>query len=87
MKQYRLPVTMHQPSTDTENKYMAEVPILPGCRAWGDTPAEALENLHSVAGEFIRSFKEHSNPLPKAVEKTAYEVLGPRISTEVAVFL
>lgn len=30
MKQYRLPVIMHQPSDKTENKYMAEVPILTG---------------------------------------------------------
>ena len=45
MKQYRLPAVMYQPSEDTECKYMAEVPALPGCRAWGDTPAEALEYL------------------------------------------
>lgn len=68
MKQYRLPVIMHQPQEDTENKYMAEVPILPGCRAWGDTPGEALENLRSVASEFILSYREHEQSLPKAVE-------------------
>ena len=68
MKQYRLPVVLHQPGEETENKYMAEIPLLKGCRAWGDTPAEALENLRSVASEFIRSFKEHGQCLPKAVE-------------------
>lgn len=31
MKLYRLPVVMHEPSDNTEDKYMAEVPILPGC--------------------------------------------------------
>ena len=87
MKQYKLPVTIYQPGEDTENKYMAEVPILPGCRAWGDTPAEALENLRSVAGEFILSFKEHKQRLPKAVEETAYELVGPKTSTEVTVYL
>jgi predicted RNase H-like HicB family nuclease len=87
MKQYKLLVIMHQPSEDTENKYMAEVPILTGCRAWGDTPAEALENLRSVAGEFIRSFKEHGQRLPKALEETAYELVGPKASTEVTVYL
>lgn len=87
MKQYKLPVIIHQPSEDTENKYMVEVPILPGCRAWGDTAAEALENLRSVAGEFIRSFKEHGHHLPKAVEETAYELVGSKVSTEVTIYL
>ncbi len=87
MKQYRLPVIMHQPSEDTENKYMAEVPLLTGCRAWGDTPAEALENLRSVAGEFMLSFKEHGQRLPRAVEDTAYELVGPKVATEVTVYL
>ncbi len=55
MKLYKLPLLMHEPSEDTEDKYMAEVPALPGCRAWGDTATEALENLHSVAAGFIES--------------------------------
>ena len=87
MKQYKLPVIIYQPGEATENKYMAEVPILTGCRAWGDTPAEALENLRSVASEFILSFKEHGQHLPKAVEETAYELVGPKASTEVTVYL
>ena len=87
MKQYKLPVIMHQPTEETENKYMAEIPLLTGCRAWGDTPAEAMENLHSVAGEFIRSIKAHGERLPKAVEETAYELAGPKVATEVTVYL
>ena len=87
MKQYRLPVTLHQPSQETEFKYMAEVPILPGCRAWGDTPAEALDNLQSVAGEFILSYQKHGHALPKAVEESAYELVGPKVATEVTVYL
>ena len=87
MKQYKLPVIMHQPTEETENKYMAEIPLLTGCRAWGDTPAEAMENLHSVAGEFIRSIKAHGERLPKAVEETAYKLVGPKVATEVTVYL
>jgi predicted RNase H-like HicB family nuclease len=87
MKQYRLPVTVHQPGEETDNKYMAEVPILPGCRAWGETPAEALENLRSVAGEFILSYQEHGDVLPEAVEETAYELVGQKLSAEVTVYL
>jgi len=86
MKQYKLTVIVLEPSADTENKYLAEVPLLKGCRAWGDTPAEALENLRSVAAEFIKSFKEHGHRLPKAVEETAYELVGPKVSTEVSIY-
>ena len=42
MKHYKLRYVMHDPSEETENKYLAEVPALPGCRAWGDTPEDAL---------------------------------------------
>jgi len=86
MKQYRLPVIMYQPTEETENKYMAEIPLLTGCRAWGDTPAEALENLRSVAAEFIKSFKEHGHHLPRAVEDTAFELVGAKVATEVSVY-
>ena len=87
MKQYKLPVIMYQPSEETENKYMAEIPLLNGCRAWGDTPAEALEILRSVAAEYIRSYKEHKQRLPRAVEDTAYELVGPKAADEVTVYL
>lgn len=61
--------------------------MLPGCRAWGETPAEALDNLESVAGEFIQSYLEHGDPLPKAVEASAYEVVGAKLTTELTVYV
>jgi predicted RNase H-like HicB family nuclease len=87
MKQYKLAVIMHQPSEETENKYMAEIPLLIGCRAWGDTPDEALEILRSVATEFIRSYKEHKQRLPREIEDAAYELVGTKATTEVTVYL
>ena len=30
MKWYKLSYVMHEPSEDTEDKYMAEIPALPG---------------------------------------------------------
>jgi predicted RNase H-like HicB family nuclease len=67
MKQYRLPVMISRPSAETENKYMAEVASLPGCRAWGDTPEEALDNVRSVASEFIQSYEAHGQQGPEGV--------------------
>ncbi len=73
MRLYKLPVVLYEPSEDTEDKYMAEVPILSGCRAWGDSPSQALENLHNVARAFIQSYKEQNDPLPPEVDATAIE--------------
>ena len=70
---YRLPVVMKSPSEETEDKYLAEIPLLPGCRAWGDSPAQALEYLQSVATAFIESYKSHGDPLPPDVEARAVE--------------
>ena len=51
----------------TEDKYMAEIPVLPGCRAWGDTPSETLENLQSVAAATIEVYGERGYELPAEV--------------------
>ena len=71
MTLYRLPFVMHEPSEESENKYMAEIPTLSGCRAWGDTAAEALENLQSVAAAFIESYKAKEDSLPAEIVDTA----------------
>ena len=86
MRQYRLPAIMHQPCNETENKYMAEIPVLEGCRAWGDTPSEALQNLRDVASSFILSFKELKQVLPPAVEEKAYELDGSEDASEVTIY-
>ena len=59
---------MHEPSEETEDKFMAEIPALRGCRAWGDTSAEAIENLQGVAAAFIESYREWGDELPSEVE-------------------
>ncbi len=67
MNLYKLAFVMHEPGYETEDKYMAEIPALPGCRAWGDTADDALENLRSVAAAFIESYKEWGDDLPSAI--------------------
>ena len=67
MKHYKLRYVIHEPSGKTEDKYMAEIPALPGCRAWGDTPEDALDILQSVAAAFIESYMDHGNELPTEV--------------------
>ena len=85
MKLYRLALVMHEPSEDTENKYLAEVPALPGCRAWGDTAAEALRNIQGVAAAFIESHHCRGDSLPSEVEDAALETGGTGLLSEVLV--
>ena len=63
-KQYKLPYVLREPSEETEDMYLAEVPVLPGCRAWGATAEEALFNLEGVAADFISSYEDHGDELP-----------------------
>ena len=71
MKHYKLRYVMHDPSEDTEDKYMAEVPALPGCRAWGDTPEDTLDILQSVAAASIDVYIERGYELPRVVTSAA----------------
>ena len=64
MKNYRFVCTVRDPSEETEDKYLAEIPALPGCRAWGDTKAEALDYIRSVAVAFLESYEENGDALP-----------------------
>ena len=64
MKSYRFVCTVRGPSEETEDKYLAEIPALPGCRAWGDTEAEVLDYLQSVAAAFLESYEENGDNIP-----------------------
>ena len=71
MKQYKLAYVMYEPADSTEDdKYMAEIPALPGCRVWGDTPAETLYILEGMAEAYIQSCLEHGDLLPPGVVAT-----------------
>ncbi len=70
MKHYKLRYVMHDPSEETEDKYLAEIPALPGCRAWGDTTEEALDILASVAAASIEVYMERGYELPAEVKSS-----------------
>lgn len=67
MELYRLRFVLRDPSDETEGRYLAGIPDLPGCRAWGDTRAQALESLQGVATAFIESYRDRGEPLPEKV--------------------
>ncbi len=70
-KPYKLSVVTHVPSEETEDKYLAEIPALPGCRAWGDTAEDALDILQSVAAATIKVYQERGYELPAGLEETS----------------
>ncbi len=85
MKLYKLPIVLYEPSEDTNDLYMAEVPVLPGCRAWGETPSQALGYVQGVAEAFIESYHDRGVPLPEDVESLAVETTGAVVPGEIMV--
>ncbi len=61
---YRLDYVLHPPQESEGGMYVAEVPALQGCMAWGDTPAETLHELLDVARMLIAIRKERGEPIP-----------------------
>ena len=70
MKQYKLAYVMYEPCEDTNDLYMAEIPAMPGCRAWGESPGETLYNLEGTAEAFIQSYLERELELPCGVAES-----------------
>lgn len=48
-----------------DNAFIAEVPELPGCAAYGKTRREALKNVEVVIQEWIETAKELGRPIPQ----------------------
>ena len=84
MKLYKLPFIIKEADEDSGGKFVAEIPSLPGCRAWGDSAPEAVENLQSVTAAFIESHKAHGDLPPAEVEAVSVEA-GARTVSELLV--
>lgn len=61
---YQFTANLYEPSEDTGWLFMAEVPELPGCRAWGESPHEVADYLHSVVVGFVQLYQEQGRPIP-----------------------
>ena len=66
MELYQLEYVLHEPCEEQGWFYMAEIPDLPGCRAWAETANATLAELPTVAEQFILSYKERANLCPRA---------------------
>ena len=81
MKNYRFVCKVRDPSEETEYKYLAQIPAMPGCHAWGDTKAEALELIHSVAVALLESYEENCDELPPGVLAAEVALMEPSKDT------
>lgn len=70
MELYQLDYVLHEPCEDQGGLYMAEVPELPGCRAWAETANAALAELSIVAEQFLLSYKDRGKPLPARIARS-----------------
>ena len=85
MKLYKLPIVLYEPSEDTNDMFMAEAPLLPGCRAWGETPSQALEYIQGVAEAFIESYNELEQPIPPELEEMVLKSDGVTVKAEIVI--
>ena len=68
MKTYIFKVEVEQ---DEDGRWGADIPVLPGCAAWGYSREEALEALQDTAQAFLEVMMEHNDPLPPEAEEEA----------------
>ncbi|MDO4438211.1 MAG: type II toxin-antitoxin system HicB family antitoxin [Eubacteriales bacterium] len=58
--------------SEDDNKWIVDVPELPGCMADGSTPAEALENIEQIIIEWLETAKELERDIPEPKGRLLY---------------
>ena len=61
---------------DHDGRWGADVPVLPGCNAWGYTKEEALEALRVNTQDFLEVMEEFNDPLPTEAEEETRSMSG-----------
>jgi len=58
--------------SEEDQRYLVEVPELPGCMADGETYEEALRNARVIIDEWIETAKSLEREIPQPRGKLAY---------------
>jgi predicted RNase H-like HicB family nuclease len=53
---------------DTNGTFVAYIPAIPGCHAWGLSADEARSELNNVFDLILEEYREKGQPLPPDVE-------------------
>ncbi len=55
--------------SDEDNGYIAVVPDLPGCSAWGATPEEAIREIQDAIDAWLEACRQSGDPIPEPTAK------------------
>ncbi len=58
--------------SDEDERFIVEVPELPGCMADGSTYEEAIKNVQQVIEEWIETARELGREIPEPKGRLAY---------------
>lgn len=63
--------------SEEDKCYLAEIPLLPGCIADGETKEEAIQNVNVIADEWIETANDIKREIPKPLQE--FESTSPSI--------
>ncbi len=74
---------------DDDGRWGAEIPLLPGCNAWGYTREQALAALRDTAQAFVEVMLEDGDTLPTEAQDRVVQSSGstPSVADLVTVTL
>ncbi len=55
--------------SEEDQGYIATVPALSGCSAWGETQQDALKEINFAIEAWIESCKKSGNPTPRPLSQ------------------
>lgn len=58
--------------SEEDQRWLVDVPELPGCMADGVTPLEALENVENVIAEWLETARELGREIPQPKGRLLY---------------
>jgi antitoxin HicB len=61
---------------DEDGVFVATCPALPGCVSQGQTRQEATANIREAIEGYLKSLREHGDPIPPSILEEVIEVSG-----------
>ena len=58
--------------SETDGKFIIEIPELPGCMADGETAEQALQNAEIIISEWLETAKETGREIPQPKGRLMY---------------
>ena len=62
--------------SEEDEGYIADIPDLPMCSAFGDTPSEALRELEQAKAAWLEAATANNKPIPEPKYRPAIYLVG-----------